>query len=143
MRIVIIFILVSIFSGCTKKIYVPVSRSTTIIDTVTNVVADSSLLYAYFECDSLNNVRIAELSQVKGAMASQEVEFKQNRLKVETKWKTKFVDRVEKRVDTVTIVDIVVQERVVAKIPTFFWITFFGSIFGLVYIFWKISRKIW
>lgn len=54
-----------------------VSETITIIrDSIVTMPADSALIRAYFECDSLNNVVMRQLESQQGKSVSQEVQFK-------------------------------------------------------------------
>lgn len=125
------------FVGCAKPIYTPVIQRHTIVDTVVELVRDSATLRALFECDSLGNVLLTELKQTKGMMANQSFDFADNELRIETRWQTKFIDRVIEIRDTVTMVEVreVVNEK--PYIPTFFWICLGFTIVTIIYLFVK------
>lgn len=125
------------FVGCARTIYTPVIQRHTIVDTVVEQVRDSATLRALFECDSLGNVLLTELKQTKGMMANQSFDFADNELRIETRWRTKFIDRVIEIRDTVTVVEVreVVSEK--AYIPTFFWICMGFTIVTIIYLFVK------
>lgn len=127
--------------ACTRRIYVPTVRSTTIIDTLVQTVADSALVNAVFACDSLNQVYIKQLDQYKGEQAKQKVTFSENKLKIETRWKTKYVDRMIAVHDTVTVVQIQKVDKIVKQIPPFFWWCFAIAFAALIYIVLKIFVK--
>lgn len=132
--ILLICAVTAINTGCSRKIITPSNR-TTIIDTITKTVADSALIRAVFECDSLNNVRVRELNQYKGDAATQNVDFKDNTLKVETRWKTKYIDRITQIRDTVTITKIQNVDKIVTRIPTLFWCCLAFTCATIVYLF--------
>lgn len=106
--------------GCTRTIYTPVIQSRTVIDTVVAQLADSAMIRALFECDSAGNVLMTELHQVKGRMAEQSFDFGDNELRVETRWKTKIVDRFIEVRDTVSVVQIQEVIRREPYVPSFF-----------------------
>lgn len=115
--------------GCTRTIYTPVIQSRTVIDTVVAQLADSAMIRALFECDSAGNVLMTELHQVKGRMAEQSFDFGDNELRVETRWKTKVVDRFIEVRDTVSVVQIQEVIRREAYIPSLFKWCFVVALF--------------
>lgn len=137
----IVALLLAGLTSCTKRLYVPVTSTKTIIDTIVKVQPDSSMFMALFECDSLNRVRIKELEQYKGKEASQNVEFKDNRLTVETRWKTQYIDRIKEVHDTTTVIQEVEVVKTVKHIPTLFWWTFGIAIVAILYLGFKVFRR--
>lgn len=111
----------ALISGCTRTIYTPVVRTEKIVDTLVQQIADSAALHALFECDSNNRVIMRALSETKGATATQDVSFSDGELRVETRWKTKYVDRIHQVHDTTTVVEVREVVRTEKHVPTFFW----------------------
>lgn len=139
--IIILALLIFASISCSKRMYIPVTTTKTIIDTVTKTVPDSSLFMALFECDSLNQVRIKELAQYKGKEATQDVVFKDGALKVETRWRTQYIDRIKEITDTVTVVNEVEVVKQVKHIPTFFWWCFGIALTLILWEVFKLLRK--
>lgn len=113
--------LIILLMGCTRHVYTPLVSRHTVIDTIVSQASDSAMLRALFECDSLGNVMVRELHQVKGKMAKQSLDFADNELRVQTRWQTRIVDRIVELRDTITVVEL--REIEIAKpyIPAFFW----------------------
>lgn len=120
-------------SSCSRIIYEPVVRTQRIVDTLVQQVADSTIFVAMFECDSARKVILRELESVKGATAVQTSDFRDGRLEIQTRWKTKIVDRMVEVHDTVTRVQVREVERVKKVVPTFFWCCFGLTILVLIY----------
>ncbi|MFI3294940.1 MAG: hypothetical protein R3Y19_02875 [Rikenellaceae bacterium] len=128
--------------GCTKSVYVPQIHTHIVTDTITRTQPDSTLIRALFECDSLGEVRISEIEQYKGASANQQVDFSSGEIRIETRWRTQYIDRVEMTTDTITVVrEVEVVERE-PYIPTIFWITFFFAILTVGYLLYLLVRRI-
>ncbi len=125
--------------GCTRRVYVPTVSSHTIIDTLVREIRDSAMLDALLECDSLGQVQLKELEILKGEAAASQMSLTENRIKVETRWQTKYVDRLEYVRDTITLVE--VQEVVTAEpyIPKFFWGT---AIFAALVLGWGVVKLV-
>lgn len=132
--------LLAVSAGCARTVYVPQTSYRSIVDTVVRQVADSALLEALFECDSAGKVVMRELNEAKGKLAGQEASFSDGRLRVETRWKTEYIDRVVELRDTVTMVR--VQTEVVRQryVPGFFKWCFAVALGGAVYGLWRIIR---
>lgn len=83
-----LFLMLFIVSGCSRKT-IPVAsetitvRTERIIDTVTNVVQDSSLLQALLECDSIGQVRIANLQTENSRLVWQNLYLQDNLLSIQ------------------------------------------------------------
>lgn len=129
-----------LMTGCTRTLYTPAVQRHTVIDTIVSQVVDSAMVRALFECDSLGNVLMTELHQSKGKLADQHFDFADNELRVETRWQTKFIDRVIELRDTVTVVEL--KEVVTEKpyIPTLFWCCLAFSLVSLLRLCWKFFR---
>lgn len=125
-------------SSCSRIIYEPVVRTQRIVDTLVQQVADSAIFVAMFECDSARRVILRELESVKGATAIQTNEFRDGRLEIQTRWKTKIVDRMVEVHDTVTRVEVREVERIKKVVPTFFWCCFGLTTLVLIYFVSKI-----
>lgn len=136
-----IFLIALLLDGCTKKIYVPVVREHKITDTITRTQADSAIIEALFECDSLGRVRMRQLEAYKGVSASNDINFKEGALRVETRWRTQYIDRFVELRDTITVVDYCTKTVEVSHIPAFFWWTFAIALVALLYVIWRIIRK--
>lgn len=104
-------------ASCTKTIYVPQVSHKLLLDTIVEVVPDSSLVKALLECDSAGEVRIRELQEAKGRMASSQLEIKDNRLTSATRWQTKVVDRIIEIRDTTTVIEYREVVREVKHVP--------------------------
>ncbi|SUE33804.1 Uncharacterised protein [Rikenella microfusus] len=127
--------------SCTRTVYEPAVRSEKIVDTLVRPVADSAVLRALFECDSLGNVRLAELHDAKGRMAEMETQLRDGELKVVTRWRTKYVDRVREVHDTATVVEVREVTKVVRHVPKFFWWCFGIAAAAVCWAGWKLWRK--
>lgn len=139
-------LVISGFTSCNRRLLPPISSTSstvTIIDTVVEIRPDSTLFFALFECDRLNRVRLRELEQRKGATASQDVAFKDGALKIETRWKTQYIDRIKEVHDTttVTIRQTIEVEKIVNRVPVFFWYCFGIAIVAILYLGFKIIRR--
>lgn len=121
--------------------YEPAVRSEKIVDTLVRTIADSAVLRALFECDSLGNVRLAELHDVKGRMAEMETQFRDGELKVVTRWRTKYVDRVREVHDPATVIEVSETVRTVKRAPAFFWGCFAVAVAAVGIGGWKLWRK--
>lgn len=128
-------------ASCTRRVYVPQIRSERIIDTITRVEPDSATLTALFECDSLNQVRIRQLEQYKGKGGAQEVVFKDGELRIETRWRTQYIDRIHEVRDTVTVVDVRTETKEVRRVPAFFWWCFGVALLAVLYGGWRIFKR--
>lgn len=118
MRHVIIILSTTLFLiSCTRTIYEPITRIHKEIDTVTQILSDSSSLYALFECDSLNRVRIKEIETLHGKMANSKLEISNGRVEYKTSWQTKYIDRVKEIRDTITVIEVKEVVREVKHIP--------------------------
>lgn len=128
--------------GCSKK-YIPTTsvRVEKTIDTITRVAPDSATIRALFECDSLGRVRLRELQNYKGLQASQEVNFHDNELKIETRWRTQYIDRVIETHDTIPILEVREITREVKHVPAFFWWCFAIALAAVGCGAWKIIRR--
>ncbi len=108
-------------SARAATVAVPGSSTERLVDTLVQQVADSSVLRALFECDSLGQVRLRELHEVRGEMAAQQLAFEDGRLEVITRWRTRVVDRIHEVRDTVTVIELRDVVREVRHVPQFFW----------------------
>lgn len=87
-KLFFLFLTLFIVAGCSRRT-IPVASETTtvrterIIDTVTNVVQDSSLLQALLECDSLGRIRIANLRTENSRLLQQNLWLQDNLLSVQ------------------------------------------------------------
>lgn len=115
------WLIIILLTGCTRTLYTPVVSSHTIIDTVVMQTRDSAMLRALFECDSAGNVLLRELNHSKGLLASQDFAFSDNELRVETRWQTKFIDRMVEVRDTVTVVEVREVVRRERYVPAVMW----------------------
>lgn len=141
MRTLLFLVFLLVFVGCTRRVYVPQVRSERIVDTIRLTEPDSAMVTALFECDSLGRVRLREIELYKGREASQEFTFADNSLRIETRWRTQFIDRFHEIRDTLTVVETRTETRFVTKIPLFFWICFSICIGGILYIVYRIFFK--
>jgi hypothetical protein len=110
------------------------------VDTVVREVVDSAVLEALFECDSTGRVVLHELAETKGELARQQARFEEGRLKVETRWKTRYIDRLVEIKDTVTVVELRETIREVKYIPKFFWACFAVALCAAGWVAWRIVR---
>ena len=128
-------------AACTRTIYEPVVRSERVVDTVMCTVPDSAVLRALFECDSLGNVRLAELHDAKGRMAEMETRMEEGELQVVTRWQTRYVDRVREVHDTVTVVDVQTVVERERYVPRFFWWCFGVALVAVGVGIWRVCRR--
>ncbi len=138
-RWIILALALIALASCTRRIYVPTTTSHTLIDTLVREVNDSSMINALLECDSLGRVQLQELEILKGEAAASEMTLQENRIKVETRWKTKYVDRLEYVRDTITLVEVQEVIKPDPYIPKFFWGC---AIFAVLVLGWGIVRLI-
>lgn len=128
-------------TACTRTIYEPVVRSERVVDTVVRTAPDSAVLRALFECDSLGNVRLAELHDAKGRMAEMETRLEEGELQVVTRWQTRYVDRVREVHDTVTVVDVQTVVERERYVPRFFWWCFWVALAAVGVGIWRVVRR--
>lgn len=141
-QLIIIMLAILLTVGCSKK-YIPVTsvRVEKTIDTITRVAPDSATIRALFECDSLGRVRLRELQTYKGKEASQNVEFTDNELKIETRWHTQYIDRVVETHDTIPILEVREITREVKHVPAFFWWCFGIALAAVIWVGWRIIKR--
>lgn len=143
---IVLLIIVAQLLSCSPKI-APSTSTNTIIrttDTITSTVPDSTALRMLFECDSIGRVRMRELEAYKGATASQDVNFKDGELKVVTKWRTQYIDRIKEVHDT-TVIDRVIEREVireVKRVPVFFWWCFAVALISVGWRVWRVFRVV-
>jgi Ni/Fe-hydrogenase subunit HybB-like protein len=80
-NLVFILLIVLLFAGCKpcNEVSTTVYNTDTMViyhDSIVMLPADSSLVNALFQCDSLNNVVLTELETIKGRKVKPIVEFK-------------------------------------------------------------------
>lgn len=106
-----LILLMVLFMGCKpcKEVSTLVYDTDTMIiyhDSIVMLPADSSLVNALFQCDSLNNVVLSELETVKGRKIKPIVEFKDRWFKViipvdseavVLKWKEKHTSNIKEK----------------------------------------------
>ena len=108
MKKLLFFLLLLIVSGCSRKVLPVASETMTvrterIIDTVTHVVRDSSLIEALLECDSLGQVRIADLHAENSRLIQQNMYLHDNLLSVQAAVQSEERVRIETKADTARI----------------------------------------
>jgi hypothetical protein len=107
-KLLFIFLLPCIVSGCSRRV-IPVASETVtahterIIDTVTHIVRDSSLLEALLECDSLGQIRIADLRAENSHLIQQNLYLRDNLLSVQAAAQSEERVRAEVKADTVRV----------------------------------------
>lgn len=118
-KMICIGVIFTFFVSCapTKTIYIPVKQIKTVVDTVVERRIDSSMITALIRCDSNRQATIEYYESKLHNGSNTELSLKENKLRVETKWKTNVIDRVVTMIDTVTIVERVEVEVVKYKVP--------------------------
>lgn len=77
------------------------------IDTVTQVVTDSSMLQLWLECDSLGQVKVSRLAQTNSILQSTIFKLQNNLLELESMSQTIYRDRVHTIYDTTTKIQMI------------------------------------
>lgn len=118
-QIIFLTLIALFFLNCatTKTIYVPVKQTKTVIDTIIEKRVDSAMITALIECDSNRNATIKYYESKLNNKSSSDLSIKENKLKVETKWRSNIIDRVITVTDTVTIIERVEVEVIKYKVP--------------------------
>lgn len=145
--------IVSLFISCKTKKEITSDRSDSLVyieklkfDTIITP-ADSSWLKAWFKCDSLGNVYISELIDLKSKEINSDFNFSKGVLSYGTKRDEKktiieskniYINRRIK--ETITITKTIVKMSMFQKI--FFWIGIVLSSVGIGFIFAKIKKFI-
>ncbi len=138
--LICIFGTMGFFYSCAKTVYVPVNKTTKIIDTFVINQSDSNLLEALIECDSNQRATIKHYKSLLSDNSRQEATLKDNKLNIITKWKTKHIDRIITKTDTITIVKEVVKDKIIKKVPLFYKISAFIAMFFVGGLFVKLSK---
>ena len=107
-------------AGCTRTVHVPHVSYYREVDTITQTIADSSVIKALIECDENNRVILRELSETKGEAASQQLYIDNGQIKIVTRWQTEYIDRVREIHDTVTVIEAREVTKTVKHVPKFF-----------------------
>ncbi|MFZ4412440.1 MAG: hypothetical protein ACOYOV_05090 [Bacteroidales bacterium] len=152
-KIIFIAMIVSLFISCKTKKEITSDRSDSLVyieklkfDTIITP-ADSSWLKAWFKCDSLGNVYISELIDLKSKEINSDFNFSKGVLSYGTKRDEKktiieskniYINRRIK--ETITITKTIVKMSMFQKI--FFWIGIVLSSVGIGFIFAKIKKFI-
>ena len=117
-----------ISNSCTRKLLRSVelnrSQTTTIIDTLVRIVPDSSMLRAYFKCDSNNRVTLTQIEQLQSENSSNVLLIDSlGKIEVKTRWRTQVIERERVVRDTITKLERVNIEKRIPYIPSFVWWT--------------------
>ena len=152
-KIIFILLAFSLLISCKTKKEITSDRSDSLIyiekiklDTIITP-ADSSWLKAWFKCDSLGNVYISELIDLKSKEINSDFNFSKGVLSYGTKRDEKktiieskniYINRRIK--ETITITKTIVKMSMFQKI--FFWIGIVLSSVGIGFIFTKIKKFI-
>ncbi|MFZ4400909.1 MAG: hypothetical protein ACOYO1_12810 [Bacteroidales bacterium] len=150
-KIFLILIVVSLFLSCKTQKQITSDKTDSLVyieklrfDTITTP-ADSSWLFASFKCDSLGNVYIAEILDLKSKEVSTSLNFNKGILNFGTKREEKktivpCIDRyINRRIKaTITLTKTLVKMSLFQKI--FFWIgVLLSSVIG-IWAFLKIKK---
>lgn len=117
-RSILMMLFVITLMACTPYKILTTSQSTDhrsverTIDTITKVVADSSVIRALLECDSLGRVKIAKLTQQNSSLQSQFFELLDNQITF------KNTSQSEVRIREVVKTDTVYQTREIPVVHT-------------------------
>ena len=122
----IVLVLILLSSGCTRKTFRSFEKSqlttTSIIDTLIQTVPDSSVLRAYFKCDSNNKVVLSQIHHLQSKNASNELLIDSlGKVEVKTLWRTQVIDRERIIRDTTIVYKSIDIETRVPYIPSFIW----------------------
>ena len=149
-NLIFILIVFSLFSCKTQKqITSDKTDSTVYIETVrfdtVTTPADSSWLKAYFKCDSLGNVYISEMLDLKSKEVATSLNFSNGMLNFATKREEKktlvpCIDRyINRRIkETITLTKTIVKMSAFQKI--FFWIGMMGTIALIILLYFKLRK---
>lgn len=124
--ILVIIATILISNSCTRKLIRSTeqnhSKTTTIIDTLVQTVPDSSILRAYFKCDSNNRVTLAQIHHLQSKNSSNELLIDSlGRIEVKTRWRTQVIERERIIRDTLTKLETINIEKRIPYIPSFLW----------------------
>jgi len=150
-KILFILLFFALFAGCKTQKQITSDKSDSLVyieklrfDTITTS-ADSSWLFASFKCDSLGQVYLSELLDLKSKEVATSFNFSKGILNFDTKreekktlipCKDRFIDRRIK--ETITLTKTIVKMSVYQKI--FFWIGIISSCLIGSWAFLKIKK---
>ncbi len=136
----------AMLAACTKKVYVPQTRTQIIIDTLLETRADSATIAALLECDSNGMVLVRELNHLKGELAKSQLSIKDNLLESKVKWRTKVVERTIEIRDTITLtkqVEVVKQVKHIPKLYRYsLWLVIGVVALGCGRLVWWLAKKL-
>jgi len=124
--ILLIIATILISNSCTRKLIRSIeqnrSHTTIIIDTLVRTVQDSSMLRAYFKCDSNNRVTLSQIHYLQSKNSSNELLIDSlGKIEVKTRWRTQVIERERIIRDTITKFETVNIEKRIPYIPSFLW----------------------
>lgn len=152
-KIIFILLVFSFITSCKTKKEITSDRSDSLVyvekvkfDTIITP-ADSSWLKAWFKCDSLGNVYVSQLIDLKSKELNTNMNFSNGVLSYSTKRDEKktiipskniYINKKSKQ--TITITKTIVKMSFFQKI--FFWIGISSSLLIIGYLFAKIKKRI-
>ena len=143
----IIIVIMLLNYSCSRKLIRSIEKTqtntTTIIDTLVRTVPDSSVIRAYFKCDSNNRVTLSQLHQLQTENSSNELLIDSlGRIEVKTRWRTQVIERERIVRDTITRFETVDIEKRIPYIPSFVWWLISSLILACAVMGYFIIRKI-
>lgn len=119
--------MILLMAGCARHVVpvrtdVEIKSTERIVDTVTRIVQDQSLVKALLECDSLGRVRIRELTTENGRLIQQNLTLHDNLLQVQAQGESQERVREVIKTDTVRIyVEVPVQIKETQEVYKLHW----------------------